>query len=205
MVAVVDYGAGNLKSVCNSLAFLGVEAKLVRHGEELCKFERVVLPGVGAFGEAMARLKAAGLDEALREFVKSGKPFLGICLGMQLLFERSFEFGETAGLGVLKGEVVRFEEAKFESPQKIPHMGWNKCAFVKKSALNVGVDEAYFYFVHSFHVRCFDESDVLAKTSYGYEFASAVAHENLFGFQPHPEKSGKSGLAVLEKFAKMQI
>ena len=143
------------------------------------------------------------MDEAIKEAVKSGKAFIGICLGMQLLFEKSFEFGEHEGLSLLPGEVVKFDEAKFDKPLKIPHVGWNTLEFKQDCPLRLGLKELeYLYFVHSYHVVC-DDKFALAKTTYGYEFTSAVQHENLFGFQPHPEKSHEVGLKILENFARL--
>ena len=156
MIGIIDYGAGNLRSVQNAFDYLGAKTQIVREAENLTKFDRILLPGVGAFGEAMSKIRALNLDVALREFIASGKPFLGICLGMQLLFEKSYEFGETAGLGVINGEVVKFDTSKFTdtnlSPQnstftpkiKIPHVGWNGLEFAKQTKINANLnDEIY--------------------------------------------------------------
>ncbi|MGP1506208.1 MAG: imidazole glycerol phosphate synthase subunit HisH [Campylobacter sp.] len=215
MIGIIDYGAGNLRSVQNAFDYLGAKTQIVREAENLTKFDRVLLPGVGAFGEAMSKIRALNLDVALREFIASGKPFLGICLGMQLLFEKSYEFGETAGLGVINGEVVKFDTSKFSdtnlSPQnstfapkiKIPHIGWNGLKFAKEIKINANLnDEIYLYFVHSYHVLC-DDSVVLGRTNYGYEFVSAVAKDNVFGFQAHPEKSHKNGLKIIKNFMEL--
>ena len=203
MIAIIDYGAGNIKSVINAFKFLGYECVLVSEPDSLKEYSHIVLPGVGAFGEAMKKLKFNGVDEAIKEAVKSGKAFMGICLGMQLLFEKSFEFGEHEGLSLLPGEVVKFDEAKFDKPLKIPHVGWNTLSFKQNGPLNLGLKElGYLYFVHSYHVVC-DDKFALAKTGYGYEFTSAVQHENLFGFQPHPEKSHDVGLKILENFTRL--
>lgn len=202
MIGIIDYGAGNLQSVINAFEKLNLSARLVRNAEELAKFERIILPGVGAFGEAMKKLKAANLDEAIKDFVASGKPFLGICLGMQLLFEKSSEFGEHAGLGLLRGEVVKFDDAKFDEPLKVPHTGWNVINFVRETPINRGLKKSeYLYFVHSYHVVC-DENAVLGSSEYGYKFTSAVAVDNVFGFQPHPEKSHDTGLKILQNFGR---
>jgi len=158
MIAIIDYGAGNIKSVINAFKFLGHECVLLSEPESLKEHSRIVLPGVGAFGEAMKKLKMNGMDEAIKEAVKSGKAFMGICLGMQLLFEKSFEFGEHEGLSLLPGEVVKFDEAKFDKPLKIPHVGWNTLSFKQNSPLNLGLKELeYLYFVHSYHVVCDDK------------------------------------------------
>jgi imidazole glycerol phosphate synthase, glutamine amidotransferase subunit len=203
MIAIVDYGAGNIKSVINAFNFLDKKCVLVSDPESLKDYSHIVLPGVGAFGEAMKKLKHNGMDEAIKEAVKNGKTFIGICLGMQLLFEKSFEFGEYEGLGLIAGEVIKFDEAKFDKPLKIPHIGWNTLEFKQKSPLNFGLKELeYLYFVHSYHVVC-DDKFTLAKTVYGYEFTSAVWHENVFGLQPHPEKSHEVGLKILENFARL--
>lgn len=215
MIGIIDYGAGNLRSVQNVFDYLGAKTQIVREAENLTKFDRILLPGVGAFGEAMSKIRALNLDVALREFIASGKPFLGICLGMQLLFEKSYEFGETAGLGVINGEVVKFDTSKFTdtnlSPQnstftpkiKIPHVGWNGLEFAKQTKINANLnDEIYLYFVHSYHVLC-DDSVVLGRTNYGYKFVSAVAKDNVFGFQAHPEKSHENGLKIIKNFMEL--
>ncbi|WP_169784616.1 imidazole glycerol phosphate synthase subunit HisH [Campylobacter curvus] len=203
MIGIIDYGAGNLQSVINAFEKLNLSARLVRNAEELAKFERIILPGVGAFGEAMKKLKSANLDEAIKDFVASGRPFLGICLGMQLLFEKSSEFGEHAGLGLLRGEVVKFDDAKFDEPLKVPHTGWNVINFVRETPINRGLKKSeYLYFVHSYHVVC-DENAVLGSSEYGYKFTSAVAKGNVFGFQPHPEKSHDTGLKILQNFGRL--
>ena len=202
MIGIIDYGAGNLQSVMNAFEKLNLSARLVRNAEELAKFKRIILPGVGAFGEAMKKLKSANLDEAIKDFVASGRPFLGICLGMQLLFEKSSEFGEHAGLGLLRGEVVKFDDAKFDEPLKVPHTGWNVINFVCETPINRGLKKSeYLYFVHSYHVIC-DENAVLGSSEYGYKFTSAVAIDNVFGFQPHPEKSHDTGLKILQNFGR---
>ena len=203
MIAIIDYGAGNIKSVINAFDFLDKKCTLVSKPENLKEYSHIVLPGVGAFGEAITKLKNNGMDEAVKEAVKSGKAFIGICLGMQLLFERSFEFGEHEGLSLLPGKVVKFNEANFDKPLKIPHIGWNALEFKQNSPLILGLKKLeYLYFVHSYHVVC-DDKFALAKTTYGYEFTSAVWHENIFRFQPHPEKSHEAGLKILENFARL--
>ncbi|MDL0087787.1 imidazole glycerol phosphate synthase subunit HisH [Campylobacter gastrosuis] len=204
MIAIIDYGAGNIKSVINAFENLGKSAVLISNPDELKNYDRAVLPGVGAFGEAIEKLKKANLDLAILEFIKTGKPFLGVCLGMQLLFEKSYEFGENHGLGVIKGSVVRFDETKFSTPLKVPHVGWNSINFTQKTPINRGLnDSEYLYFVHSFHAICDDKSAILGTSEYGYDFVSAVAKDNVFGFQPHPEKSHEVGLKILENFTEL--
>jgi len=200
MIGIVDYNMGNLASVKNAFEKINAKAEIVRDADKLKDYDKLIFPGVGAFGDAMEHLRETNLDVAMKEFVKSGKYVLGVCLGMQLLFEKSYEFGEHKGLGLIKGEVVKFN--KKSHTHKIPHMGWNKMFFTKKSPLFEGLDEPYLYFVHSYHVVC-DEEYVIGKTIYGYEFVSAVNIDNIFGFQPHPEKSHNAGLKVLENFVKI--
>ena len=220
MIGIVDYGAGNIQSVMNALSFCGAKFCLARSPEELLSCDKALLPGVGAFGEAMDRLRASGMDDAIKEFVASGRYFLGICLGMQLLFEQSEEFGARSGLGILPGRVVKFDKTKFnirgaESGErcgqnfaraeslKIPHVGWNSAHFIKRSPINAGLGEfEYLYFVHSYHVLCAREI-TLASTFYGYEFASAIWRENVFAFQPHPEKSHDAGIKIIKNFTEL--
>ncbi|WP_456450428.1 imidazole glycerol phosphate synthase subunit HisH [Hydrogenimonas sp.] len=200
MVAIIDYNMGNLASVRNALAKIGAESKVVGDPDEVQKFDRVLLPGVGAFGDAMAHLKANGMDEAIKAFAASGKPMLGICLGMQLLFDKSHEFGEHEGLGLIPGEVVPFDAKMFQAPHKVPHMGWNELFVQKETRLLKWLPkDFYLYFVHSYHAVT-AEKYVLGRTWYGYEFTSAVARENVYGIQPHPEKSHDNGLRILENF-----
>jgi imidazole glycerol-phosphate synthase subunit HisH len=200
MIAICDYNMGNLASVRNAFALLGESVAVESDPERLGGYDRLILPGVGAFGDAMAHLRERGMDEALRRYAASGKPMLGICLGMQLLFESSEEFGSNPGLGLLKGRVVPFDTARFAHPLKVPHMGWNRM-FTKAHPLFDGLDKAhYLYFVHSFHAEAAEADDVIGETEYGYRFASAVAHDNVMGIQPHPEKSHKNGLQILKNF-----
>ncbi|ASM40451.1 imidazole glycerol phosphate synthase subunit HisH [Campylobacter sp. RM12327] len=203
MIGIIDYGAGNLQSVRNALDFLGQKCEIINDPNLVCKFDRIILPGVGAFGDAMQKLRANNLDESIKEFIKSGKPFLGICLGMQLLFEKSDEFGENLGLGVIKGEVIRFDENKFDKKLKIPHVGWNCVNFKKSNAITKNLNSSiYFYFVHSYHVVP-KEDCVLATSEYGYEFVSAICKDNIIAFQPHPEKSHKNGILIFRNFMEM--
>jgi glutamine amidotransferase len=203
MIGIVDYRMGNLGSVLNACTKVGAEAKLVSAPEELKACNRLMLPGVGAFPDAMTHLRENDMDVAIREFVASGRPLMGTCLGMQLLFERSEEFGEHEGLGLIPGRVVRFDEAKFDHPLKVPHMGWNEMFVRKDSSLFEGLPrEFYLYFVHSYHAVT-EEKYTIGTTYYGYEFVSAVQRENVYGFQPHPEKSHDHGLKIVENFAKL--
>ncbi|MCD6258948.1 MAG: imidazole glycerol phosphate synthase subunit HisH [Helicobacteraceae bacterium] len=200
MIAIVDYNMGNLASVQNAFASLGCNTVIESDPANFHKYEKLILPGVGAFGDAMEHLKERNMVESLRAYAASGKPMLGICLGMQLLFESSEEFGSNEGLGLIKGRVVAFDTTKFDEKLKVPHMGWNRM-FTKQHPLFEGLDEEhYLYFVHSFHAVCDNEADSIGKTVYGYEFTSAVAHDNVMGIQPHPEKSHKNGLKILENF-----
>ena len=197
MIGIVDYNMGNLASVVNALKKIGADAKVVKSHEEIIQSSKLILPGVGAFGDAMEHLKENGLDESLKIYKQSGKYMLGICLGMQLLFERSEEFGSSDGLGLIEGEVVYFDP-KNTKDLKIPHIGWNRVE-VKSSPLTAGVSDPYLYFVHSLHVKT-DDKNVIGYTTYGDKFASMVNSENVFGIQPHPEKSHENGLKILSNF-----
>lgn len=202
-IGIIDYGAGNLKSVLNAFESLNLKARLAGCGEELGKFDKIILPGVGAFGEAMQKLKDRDFIPAIKEAVAGGKPFFGICLGMQLLFDTSEEFGVNEGLGLVKGRVVKFDPSKFDAPLKVPHTGWNTINFTKQTPINKDLAASeYLYFVHSYHVVCEDDA-VLGFTEYGYKFVSAVCKDNIFGFQPHPEKSYETGLKILRNFGEM--
>lgn len=200
MIAIVDYNMGNLASVKNAFELLGQKVVIESDANKFKEYDKLLLPGVGAFGDAMQHLRDRSMIESIKEFAKSGKYMLGICLGMQLLFESSQEFGFHEGLELIKGDVVAFDTTKFSQKLKVPHMGWNRM-FTKEHPLFVGLDkEHYLYFVHSYHVNCADENDIIGRTIYGYEFTSAVAHNNIMGIQPHPEKSHKNGLKILENF-----
>ena len=202
-IAIVDYNMGNLASVQNAFAKLGKDTVVESNPAKFSEYDKLVLPGVGAFGDAMEHLRERNMIEALESFAASGKPMLGICLGMQLLFESSQEFGQHAGLGLIKGHVQHFDTAKFEENLKVPHMGWNRM-FTKEHPLFDGLDdEHYLYFVHTYHVVCDDEANIVGETYYGYKFTSAVAHNNIMGIQPHPEKSHKNGLKILENFIQL--
>ena len=204
MVAIVDYGVGNLFSLASSFAAVGAEVTVTSDPAVLRAAERIVLPGVGAFGDAAAKLRESGLDKVVVEQAKAGKPLLGICLGMQLLFERSFEYGEHEGLGLIKGEIRPIADV-IPADLKIPHIGWNALHFGKKKSdlfryLNEG---DHVYFVHSFYGANCAES-VIATAEYGAELTAAVANANVYGCQFHPEKSGNVGLAILRAFCEKE-
>ena len=203
MIALIDYGIGNLRSVANAFEKIGSKVEIVRDAEKLKQYDKVILPGVGAYKKAMEHLKSRGMKDAILEFANSGKPLLGICLGMQLLLDYSEEFGKSEGLGLIEGEVIEFDKSKFTSKLKVPHMGWNKLFIEKDSKLFKNIKrEIYLYFVHSFHATCRDEF-IIGKTIYGYSFPSAIEKENIYGFQPHPEKSHDFGLKILKNFVEL--
>ncbi len=203
MIAIIDYNMGNLRSVDNALAKIGTKSQIVKDPQKLLAYDKVILPGVGAFGDAMKHLKQSGMGEAIVEFANRGKPFLGVCLGMQLLFEKGEEFGEHNGLNLIEGRVKAFDKNKFSTPMKVPHMGWNDLIIEKNSPLFKGMPKSfYLYFVHSFHVDTPSQYKI-GKTIYGYEFTSAVQKDNIFGFQPHPEKSHDNGLQILKNFTEL--
>ena len=203
MIAIVDYGVGNLFSLKSSFAAIGVEAVVTADPQVLRASERILLPGVGAFGDAADKLHATGLDAVVTEEAQRGKPLLGICLGMQLLFDRSLEYGEHAGLRLIPGEIRPIEEV-IPADYKIPHIGWNALDFcVRKSPLFKYLHDGDFvYFVHSFHAAKCDEH-VIATAEYGAPLTAAVARENVFGCQFHPEKSGVVGLNILKAFCEV--
>ena len=200
MIAIIDYGAGNLQSVEKALRHLGCQCRITADPGELAAAQAAVLPGVGAFGDAMGQLRARGLEEPIRQFVSSGKPFLGICLGLQILFEESEESPGVKGLGLLRGRVLRLPK---ESGLKIPHIGWNSLSVGKPGGLFAGVEgEPYVYFVHSYYLQA--EEDVVAATAeYGATIHAAVQKDNLLACQFHPEKSGEVGLKLLRNFKAM--
>ena len=203
MIALIDYGSGNLRSVHKALLKVGAEVRIARQPEEMADARAVVLPGVGAFDDCIQALQKQGLLEAARQFIQSGRPFLGICVGYQALFERSEEFNScAAGLGIFKGKVVRFAEQK---GLKIPQIGWNQLELVKPDCpLFRGIaDGSYVYFVHSFFPRPADTSIVATQTTYGETFASSVWRDNVFATQFHPEKSQKVGLQLLKNFVEL--
>ncbi len=200
MIAVVDYGVGNLFSLVSSLRSIGADAQVTSEGEALRAADGIILPGVGAFADARAKLRASGAEGVLTEEVQKGKPFLGICLGMQMLFDRSYEYGVHEGLGFIPGEVVPFRLPK---GMKVPHMGWNGLHIVRDCPLLDGVKEGdYVYYVHSYHATgC--EAHTVAVSDYGIPVTGVVARGNVYGTQFHPEKSGDVGLNILRAFVKI--
>ena len=203
MVAIIDYGVGNLFSLRSSFAAIGAEAEVTSDPETIRRADRVILPGVGAFGDAADKLRETGLDKAVQEEAARGKPLMGICLGMQLLFERSVEYGEHKGLGLLKGEIRPIAE-RIPADLKIPQMGWNALKIVRESPLfKYTKDGEYVYFVHSYSaVDC--EGSLLASTEYGADLTACVGKGNVFGCQFHPEKSGETGLRMLKAFCETE-
>ena len=200
MIAIIDYDAGNLKSVEKALQFLEVEAKITSNAEEILAADKIILPGVGAFGDAMEKLNTSGLSEVIREAVKRKIPLLGICLGLQLLFEASEESPGVDGLSVLKGKVLRIPD---KEGFKVPHIGWNSLKINPDSKLFAGIPEdSYVYFVHSYYLAA-EEPIVAATTEYVVDIHAAVEKEHVFACQFHPEKSGEIGLKLLKNFATM--
>ena len=203
MIAIVDYGVGNLFSLRSSLNSLGLDATVTAEPGEIRNADRVILPGVGAFGDAIDKLRAAGLEEIVLEQAESGKPLMGICLGMQLLFEKGYEFGEHDGLGLLRGSVVPMQ-GSIPAGLKIPQMGWNALIQKRPHPLMENVKEGdCVYFVHSFYATDCEDS-LVATTEYGKELTALVAKDNVMGCQFHPEKSGPVGLSILKAFAEMK-
>lgn len=202
--AIVDYGVGNLFSIASSLKYLEIESVVTNDAEVLRNASHIILPGVGAFGDAMEKLKSTGLVPVLNELVKEGKPIMGICLGMQMLFEKSYEYGEHDGLGILSGRVIGMD-GTIPSGLAIPHIGWNALHFQNKDCplFRYIKENDCVYFVHSYHaVDCSDS--LAATTEYGLELTAAVAKENVFGCQFHPEKSGNVGLNILRAFCETE-
>ncbi|HJA12328.1 MAG TPA: imidazole glycerol phosphate synthase subunit HisH [Candidatus Mediterraneibacter merdipullorum] len=201
MIAIIDYDAGNIKSVEKALLHLGQEVVVTGDRDAILSADKVILPGVGAFGDAMAMLEKTGLDDVIRKTVERGVPFLGICLGLQLLFERSEEAPGVPGLGILKGEILRIPE---KPDRKIPHMGWNSLHLEHDGRLFRGIPEnAYVYFVHSYYLKAADERIVKASTEYCTHIHAAVEQENVFACQFHPEKSSDVGLCILKNFVEL--
>ncbi len=201
MIAIVDYGMGNLRSVQKAFERVGYAAEITADAQQLAEAAKVVLPGVGAFEDAIAELRRLGLAEPIREAIDAGKPFLGICLGLQLLFDASYENGRHEGLGVIPGEVVRFD---LPASYSVPHMGWNQLRVRRRPPILEGLeDETYVYFVHSYYVVPHGEEFVATETDYGGPFSSMIWRENLFATQFHPEKSQAEGLRILKNFAEL--
>lgn len=199
MIAIIDYGMGNLRSVQKGFEKMGVEAIVTGKPEQVAQAGGVVLPGVGAFADAMTNLRLSGMDKAVYQAVAARKPFLGICLGQQLLFDVSEEWGLTKGLGIFRGRVRRLPDGL-----KVPHMGWNQAEIQRPDPLLEGVPgSSSFYFVHSYYVDPEEQEVVLTRTDYGISFASIVGRDNVYGIQFHPEKSSGMGLKILENFGRM--
>ena len=206
MIAIIDYGMGNLRSVQKGFQAVGADAIITSDSQKILSAKSVVLPGVGAFKACIDNLHQFDLIDTIKKSIQSGKPFLGICLGLQLLFSQAEEFGSVSGLDIIKGKVVGFKDAKLKSeagePLKIPHMGWNNVQAKSSHPLFDSVpDRSYFYFVHSYYVVPEDKTTVATTTNYGIDFVSGIQHENIHAFQFHPEKSQKLGLAVLRNFS----
>lgn len=204
MIVIIDYGMGNLKSVKNALDFLGLENKISSDEEEIRKADGLILPGVGAFPDAMDTIERLELDKIIRKEVANNKPLLGICLGMQLLFEKGFEGLERSGLGLLKGNIVKMKDDK-ENNIKIPHIGWNNLIYNKTDDLFNSIEEGKFvYYVHSYFVQDYNDEDLVAYSEYGEnKIPGVVRCNNVMGAQFHPEKSGDVGLAILKNFGEL--
>ena len=202
MVAVIDYDAGNIKSVEKALLYLGQDVKVTRDKNVILSADRVILPGVGAFGDAMGKLQSYGLEEVIKEVVSQGTPFLGICLGLQLLFEDSDETPGVKGLGLLPGSIRRIPD---KEGLKIPHMGWNSLDIREGASLFQGIEgHPYVYFVHSYYLSAKREEDVAATTFYSTKIHASVEHDNIFACQFHPEKSSEVGLKILDNFIHLE-
>jgi glutamine amidotransferase len=195
LIAIIDYGMGNLHSVSKAVERLGHAYTITSDKQEILRADKAILPGVGAFGDAMENLRESGLKDTVLAYAASGKPMLGICLGMQLLFTQSEEHGANEGLNLLPGQVVRFR-----GDYKVPHMGWNRLTFVRQSPLFQGIEEGHVYFVHSYHAMPDNTSDLLATTDYHQPVTAIVGRDNVYGMQFHPEKSGDIGIKLLGNF-----
>ena len=201
MIAIIDYDAGNIRSVEKALLLLGQDVIITGQEEEILRADKVVLPGVGAFGDAMANLRKTGLDMTIKKVAENGTPFLGICLGLQLLFERSDEAPGVEGLGILKGEILRIPD---QTGLKIPHMGWNSLHLQNDGRLFRGIRKGtYVYFVHSYYLKAADEKIVKASTEYSTHIHASVEKDNVFACQFHPEKSSDAGLQILKNFVEL--
>lgn len=204
MIVIIDYGMGNLKSVSNALNHLNIENKISDDINEIRNADGLILPGVGAFPDAMETIEEKGLDKVIKEEVQKGKPLLGICLGMQLLFEKSYEGVEKNGLGLIKGNIVKMNEDK-ENSIKIPHIGWNNLVYNKKHSIINNIEEGKFvYYVHSYYAQSYNDEDLIAYSEYGdNKIPGLVSHNNVIGAQFHPEKSGEYGLEMLKNFGEL--
>ena len=201
MIALIDYDAGNIKSVEKAMQLLGQDVTITRDRETILQADKVILPGVGAFGDAMGKIRQYGLEEVIGEVVDQKTPFLGICLGLQLLFERSDETPGVEGLGILKGEILRIPD---KEGLKIPHMGWNSLKFQNQGRLFANLpEEPYVYFVHSYYLRAADEGIVTATTEYSTHIHASVEKDNVFACQFHPEKSSDVGIQILKNFVEI--
>lgn len=202
MVAIIDYGAGNLMSVKKALDYIGAESEITMDKGKILSASHIILPGVGSFGDAMQSMESRGLVETVQSAARSGKPFLGICLGLQLLFAKSDESMGVQGLSLLNGEIVSIPKDK---GLKVPHMGWNSVSIKQKDGIFKDIpDESYFYFVHSYYLKNADRADVAGTAEYGVEIECAIQHGNLCATQFHPEKSGETGLKLLENFLALE-
>ena len=202
MIAIIDYDAGNLKSVEKALQSLGEDVLVTRDRQELLSADKVILPGVGNFGDAMEKLEGFGLVNVIQDVIRQGKPFLGICLGLQLLFERSEQAPGVKGLGILKGEILRIPDG---DGLKVPHIGWNSLKLQNQGRLFAGLEEEpYVYFVHSYYLKAADPQIVKAVTEYGVPIDASVEQGNVYACQFHPEKSSRTGLAILKNFAELE-
>jgi len=211
MIAIIDYGMGNLRSVQKGFEHAGHEAVVTSDAKTILNADKVVLPGVGAFPDCMRNLEEYGLIDAVKKSIQTGKPFLGICLGLQLLFTESEEFGISKGLDIIKGRVIRFKGPEFETRNskletlKVPHMGWNSLSFKRRPPALADVPEnSHVYFVHSFHVVPEDKAVIATTTPYGIEFVSSIWKDNILAMQFHPEKSQVLGLSVLKRFGEQK-
>lgn len=202
MIAIIDYGAGNIQSVYKALKFIGADCKVTSDKDEILNADGAILPGVGSFGDAMDTMTKRGIKDTIIEYTKSGKPFLGICLGLQLLFPESEETPGVKGLDIFKGTITKIPNQN--RTLKIPHMGWNNISIKKKNGIFKGIEgEPYVYFVHSFYLKAQDKDIVAATTQYGVEIDAAVQKGNIIATQFHPEKSGEVGLKMLKNFVEM--
>lgn len=201
MIAIIDYDAGNLKSVENALTYLGNDVVFSREEREILNADKVILPGVGSFGDAMGKIREFGLDQTIYKVIEKGIPFLGICLGLQLLFESSTESPSIKGLGILKGEILKIPE---KEGLKIPHVGWNSLEFPREGKLFKGITcGSYVYFVHSYYLKSKKEEIVTATTNYSTKIHVSIEKDNIFGCQFHPEKSNEIGLKMLQNFSNL--